>query len=531
MPATIRIDGAAAQLSGTPGPPASYLRDCLAFLHPARFYNQAFKEGRWDGYVRLNDGAKFPAGFARRVKGHLEEKGYPTRVVARDGGAVDDSRLDDGYLNGIKLWPHQMAAIRAMLRYSRGCLKEPTGSGKTAMMAATARYLWEEKGWRSLVVVPKKGLAVQTRRAFEQFYNDEVTVGIAGDGQREEGPIVIATAQTLIRFQDRFEKPKGKPRRKIPGDEWLQELIAETDVLFLDECHRTRSDSWQEIAKACPAARRYGLSGTPLTEEELDDIKLEGATGPLIHETTAQETIGAGLSAAPKIVMVMSEHASGPELEKVVQRKVDRRNGVVRKKMVSPDYRDAYTRGIVQNDAHNRSVVNAARWMIDRDRKVLILCRLKEHFIRLSELLEEARIEFAALWGATATDEREAAKLAFKDGEVDCILATTIFDEGEDLSGVGGIVLAEGVKAVTTNLQRIGRGMRRDTSDVWIVDFVPTCNETLSEHALLRCEDYEKAGYDVLIVEDWPRGHLSKIPKDLLPFETWDAEFAAAESA
>lgn len=515
--ATIRIEGPQAKLRDTIRPPAGYLRDCLRFQHPARFFNQAFKDKRWDGYVSMFNGAKFPSGFANRVRRHLEEQGVDVRVVAHRGAPVDPSRLSESYLHGITLWPHQLEAIHAILKNSRGILKEPTGSGKTAIMAAAARYFFEEKGWRSLVIVPKKGLARQTADAFRRFYDDDVEVGVVGDGLREEGPVTIATAQTMVHFADRKQNVRGARRPKeIPGDPWLIDLLASIDVVFFDECHRTSSTSWQKIAEACPASRRYGLSGTPLTDEELDDLRLEGATGELIHETDATDLIEVGLSARPKIAMVMSDNASGPALPRVPNAL-----GV----MVPCDYRTAYKMGVVSNDAHNKAVVRAARWMIERGRKVLVLCRLKEHFIRLAEIMQDEGLRFAALWGQSDTDERVEAKNDFARGDIDCILATTIFDEGEDISGVGGVVMAEGVQAITTNLQRIGRAMRKDTEDAWIVDFVPMCHRTLMEHALRRCVDYENAGYEVRVIEEWSARRFSgRLPDELLPFEVWDSE-------
>ena len=518
MAATIRIAGAEATLSGIKSPSAR-LKDCLSFLHPGRFYSKAFRDKRWDGRVALAKGHTFPAGFALRVKDFIEREGFRCSISSKGGSRFPVELVPEDYLHGITLRDYQLEAIAAMLSSPRGALKEPTGSGKTAMMAAAARAFWEEKGWPSLIVVPKKGLAVQTRAAFEHFYNGDITVGIAGDGQREDGPVTVATAQTLINFKDHTVKGRGRVR----GDAWLRDLIKQTRVLFLDECHRAKSPSWYEIAMACPAFRRYGLSGTPIVEEELDDLKLEGATGPIIHETEAERLIDSGVAARPKIAMVMSDAASGPELPKIPkERKLP--SGKLSKKLIKMDYKTAYRRGVVESEHHNRTVVASARWMIQRKRKVLILCRLKDHFMALHEALQDANVEHAALWGDTVTDEREEAKLAFKHGEISCILATTIFDEGEDIGGVGGIVLAEGVKALTSNLQRIGRGMRGDTDDVWVVDIVPTCHETLTDHALKRCEDYENAGYEVVVVEEWPgRKMLRKLPRDLLPFEHWDA--------
>lgn len=517
MSATIRIEGAFAQLTGITVP-ASHLADCLSFLHPGRHFNRAFKEGRWDGRVRFANGNRFPSGFATRVQRHLRMVGHDCEIEDPNAAPIDDTRLTNDYLHGIKLYDHQMAAIKAMLAAPRGVLKEPTGSGKTAMLAAAARMFWEERGWPSLVVVPRKGLAQQTRDAFARFYNDEIRVGIASEGRRIPGVVVIATAQTLAHFEDRTVKRRvGRQSRveRIEGDEWLQQLLDVTRVLFFDECHRTSSESWQRISQSCQAVRRYGASGTPLTEE-LSDVKLEGATGPMIHESKATALIDVGLAARPKIVMVAADGAS-EKLTKVVTK--DRFGRV---SMKQPAYRDAYRLAITESDAHNHAVVLAVKWLVERKRRVLVLCRLKDHFVNLATRLVTEGIEMAALWGDTDTESRVEAKEMFARKEIECILATTIFDEGEDVKGIDAIVLAEGVTANTSALQRIGRGMRRDSDDVWVIDFAPLGSDVLIEHAAKRADIYEQEGYEVRVLESWPTNQPSNPPADLLPFASWD---------
>lgn len=127
MVATIRIDGATAVLGGTSGPPAAHLGQCLQFLHPARFFNKAFQQKRWDGYVKFHDGARFGAGFTSRVRKHLEAQGLEVRVIAKGGGAIEVEEFDSSYLHGITMWDHQVGAVHAMLKHGRGVLREPTG--------------------------------------------------------------------------------------------------------------------------------------------------------------------------------------------------------------------------------------------------------------------------------------------------------------------------------------------------------------------------------------------------------------------
>jgi len=151
-----------------------------------------------------------------------------------------------------------------------------------------------------------------------------------------------------------------------------------------------------------------------------------------------------------------------------------------------------------------------------------VLCRRKAHWLKLKQMLEAAGVDVIALWGATCTDERERAKKLFEEGKLATILATTIFDEGEDVPGIDAIVLAEGVKVNTNAIQRIGRGMRKKkgANDVWVIDFIPTCHSTLGRHGLIRCETYESEGFEVVPIYEWPACD-EEMPECLLPFDDW----------
>jgi superfamily II DNA or RNA helicase len=267
------------------------------------------------------------------------------------------------------------------------------------------------------------------------------------------------------------------------------------------------------------AYRKFGLSGTPLKDEELSDMKLIGATGEIICIVEATELIELGIAAKPKICVIYSSKVSGPDLpsSKYI-RWVNGKPVQARKHL---PYQKAYRRGVINNKHHNRAVIRAVEWLIDHDRRVMILCRLKDHWKTLRQMLDDVGINHQAVWGDTGTYEREDAKKLLDEGKIKAVLATTIFDEGEDLPGVDALVLAEGVKVSVNALQRVGRGMRKKTglNEVWVVDICPTCHPTLSKHALQRVIAYEGEGYDVRVWEDWPDEDSED---DLLPFLTWD---------
>ena len=396
-------------------------------------------------------------------------------------------------------------------------------SGKTEVIAAVARLFWEERGWRTLIVVPRKGLAVQTAARLRKYYRDDLGVGVCGDGQRQLGTVTVCTAQTLVGYKTRIRKGADGRYASIPPDPLLKKLVQEYEVLLEDEVHHASSASWFDFAMASNARRRIGLSGTPLKQDEVADLRMIGATGPVKYTVSVGCVIEQGLVARPKICVVMSENASGPEMPSQTVTRVI--NGCERPVQVYPPYKEAYDAGVIHNRWHNTAVLRAVVWLVDRHKQTLVLCRRKDHWLELREALEDEGVQFAALWGATETSVREEAKKALDEGRIRVLLVNVIFDEGEDVPGIEALVLAEGVKVSTNAIQRIGRGLRkkkRGENVLWVVDFAPTCHPKLLEHAAERVTAYEGEGYEVRVLEEWPKpGQDVPRGKDLLPFVSW----------
>lgn len=520
--AVIRIKGAWAELHGFDA--EKVLPTTCAFKHPDRRFNAAFRRGDWDGLIRLYRGNRFPAGLVDRVVERLGELKVSSRLKYEDSPLPNLDRLTKTYLThpedeNFALYDHQLAGMQACLKVYRGVVKLATGSGKTEIMYGVARYLYEEFGYRSLVVEPKKGACRQTVERFEKYTQGEFEIGMLAEGQRRVGPITVATGQTLLGYKTRFKKvPGSRSKKRVLADPILRDVVRDFEVLLYDECHRGSSDSWFEIAMESNAVHRYGFSGTPLVYDDLLDGKLVAATGPILYEGDTDALIQQGFTAKPRIAMVWHENAHGPDLAKVEQWDEDTQDV----KFVPLPYQKAYEQGVVDNPHLNAAVVRAASWFVDHGRQTLVLCRRKAHFNQLHELLLEAGLSVAGVWGSTDNSDRDHAKRAFGDRKINVVLATTIWDEAEDIPSVEAVVLADGVKATTTTLQRIGRGMRPDSEDVWFVDFVPGCHPQLTKHAIKRAETYEGEGYETVLWEKWPAPMEEDFGYELLPFEKWD---------
>lgn len=529
--ASIVVRGAWATLSGGP---TETLDDCASAIDPQAKYNLAFREGRWDGRKQLYAKNEFPAGLVPAVTAYLEERNYVVTVI--DKAPMETLNLDrftPDFLGSITLRWYQHAACLAMLNSRNGVVRSPTGSGKTYMALALARFLWDELNWRTLIVVPKKGLTDQTAREAIKVYGRDLKVGLLGDGKRVMGDVIVATASTLLSAWPREQKLKrGKSTitKRMPADMDVRNVLRTFEVLILDETHHASADGWYKIAMFSGAKRRFGLSGTPLKDVELSDLRMTGATGRIVYEVPPSVLMDEGVVARPHICMVMSENASGPALP--VGHGIRMQRGTIVKFTKPLPYADAYQKGIVENDHHNSAVVRAMAWLVDHGKQTLVLCRKKEHFLDLKARIEATGVEFLAVWGDTDMRERNRAKKLLDSRGIKVVLASTIWDEGEDVPGIEAVVFAEGVKVSTNALQRVGRGMRKKRSGdnvAWIVDFVPTNHTRLMEHALLRCQAYEGEGYEVTLLDTWPApGDETFNEHALLPFvSTLQAEGSA----
>lgn len=393
-------------------------------------------------------------------------------------------------------------------------------SGKGEVIVAVSKFLWEELGWRTLVVTPKKGLAHQMYLRVKKYVGTDIAVGLLSDGQRIPGSIVIATAQTLMAAWPREQDSAGG-KKLLPADPLVRDIVSKFDVVIGDECHHVSSQSWSNVFMWSQAKCRLGFSGTPLKDGNIADLTLKAVTGPILYEVESKVLIGRGVIATPRIVFICADNASSPPFSTKPRLLRIRGQKIVVRNQGS--YADVYRKGVVESVEHNATVVRSALWLADRGRKVLVICRRKTHWLQLKAAFTASGVSFLSLWGATKISERERAKKCINDGTISILLASTVFDEGEDAPGIDALVLAEGVKVNTNVIQRIGRALRAKKIDntAWIVDIVPLAGKKLIEHAFERCKLYEREGYEVRLVEEWPAHTTKEDPAGMLPFETW----------
>lgn len=117
------------------------------------------------------------------------------------------------------------------------------------------------------------------------------------------------------------------------------------------------------------------------------------------------------------------------------------------------------------------------------------------------------QLRFAYINGQDTSKRRARIVEAFRLGEIDVLIASTILDEGFDAPATEHLILAGGGKAEHRQVQRIGRGMR--TSDgkerLTVFDFLDT-GKYLGKHAKARADAYRRER--AYTVRELSRGEL-----------------------
>ena len=412
----------------------------------------SYKAGMWDGYIHLSKGNSFPTGLLGRVTEILEQAGHDVMLHRQYSLPVSrPDKLHSVMFPGIVLRDYQLDAARGLLEAGRGVAAMATNSGKTEVMAAIAAVV----ECPVLILTTKKDILHQTVDRIGLRLGEGC--GIVGDGTFDvsRNRITLGMVQTLVsRLDDRVTQS------------WLGTI----GCVMYDEVHHQASKTSQKVMFAIPAALRFGFSGTP-SGNELSNLILEAATGPIVVSVSNTDLIESGVSARPTVQMYLEDGYDGP----------------------SAKFQAAYRDGIVNNPSRNARIKSIlARGDFD---SALVLVDWVEHGRKLAD--------DGALYvdGSNSAEERKEALESLRAGG-SVVVATPIFDEGVDVPAVDLIILAGGGKARRRLLQRIGRGMRQKPSGkLTVMDFVDRGNKYLARHSEARRRVYESEGFEVVGVK------------------------------
>jgi superfamily II DNA or RNA helicase len=345
---------------------------------------------------------------------------------------------------------YQLQAVKACLDNHRGLIKAATGSGKTLMAADVIRCIDHP----ALFVVERINLATQTKKKFCKEYGySNKEVGIVGGKHNDQGKLVtITTIQSAHKLNntDRFK------------------------VLILDESHHGKAKTYIALFKTLKECYyRFGFSGTVFGEDELDDTYRISQFGPVLADIGTSKLIDEKVLSKPTIRFI------DIECEDVSHHR---------------QYLDQYKEGICRNFNRNRVIIKFANGLSGR---TLILFRLIEHGDILKKYIPKALY----MDGDTPSDIRDKILKAFEKTPEGVLLASTIADEGIDFANIHNLIIAGGEKSIIKQIQRLGRGLRKnDMMAVNVIEFMDRGSNILERQSKKRLKQYVQEGHDCKIL-------------------------------
>lgn len=408
-------------------------------LGSAKFSWQ-FKQGMWSGKTNLlTKNLYFPSGCLTTVVNILKIKSVPYKIIDNRTYYNYNKRLTEW--QGFDLYDYQKRVVDLALTKKNGMVKVATGGGKSAIIANLLFNL----NLKCVVYVVSLDLLTQMKETLEESLN--IPIGIVGAGQCQIEDITVCSAWTAGKIYSK-SKEKEIKQEDVEEDKWspsyyqkdeIKDMIESSQVIILDEAQFAAASSIRSIlSNSKNAAYRYGFSGTPWRSDG-DDILLEAAFGDTICDINASQLINEGYLVQPKILF-----------KDIIQSK----------KRINKTWPEVKSKYIVENEFRNDLLISSTVELLDAGRKPLILFREHKHGEILRDMLP-SDIRYRYVTGLISKDERDDIRDEFKRGEIDLILASTVYDQGVDLPTLDALVLAGGGKSTAKALQRIGRVIRK----------------------------------------------------------------------
>lgn len=456
----------------------------LSFKIQGAEHTRAYKMGRWDGiYKILERDLTFPYGLLERVKGFykLHNKYFEIENRRPPKSPFEPINIYDRLVDMEKKpYNYQIDAVNVTKEKDCGIIRLPTGSGKTIVAALMAAQF----GKSTIIYVVGKDLLYQMHKFLTDAFQMEI--GIIGDGLCEIKDINVVSVWTVGQA---FGMKKSEIITDGTADEKLVDRSKYIDILNLmkfvkvhifDECHLAACDTIQKISRKINPEHLYGMSASPWRDDNAD-LLIESIFGSKIVDIPASYLIENGYLVQPIIKFIKLSRKRFPK---------------------DTQYQSVYKEYITDNSERNNHIINGSCRLVEQGYQTLVLYSRIAHGKYLFEELSK-RIPCILLSGKDSSKIREAAKIKLENKEINCIVASTIFDIGVDLPSLSGLVIAGAGKSSVRALQRIGRVIRKFPGKEYaaIIDFLDQA-KFLKSHSITRYRIYSsEKGFDVR----WPQ--------------------------
>jgi len=433
------------------------LYNTLAYRSEGYFFSPRYQSGMWDGFVRLYQPQhnRFRSGLLSRVITFLSSRSLTPRVIGQPGGTVFTPRESTYTLR-----EYQERAVVSILISRFGIVQSPPRSGKTLLAIAVAD---SERSFPLIFFCRSLDLAYQTKKRFQQFL-PSVSVGIVGDGLVELGDVTAVTIQSAYSaYGKSLKEPDLVPEKQVADRAAVRGLIESSRSIFYDEVHHSQSKTSRFILdKAVNATLKIGLSATPFSGKG-EDLLVEEAIGPVIHQVGYSELIQQGFLLRPTIYMYkLPKHAA------------------------DGSYQSVYKKAVTENVFLEQLIKRIVDSLVAKHKSVVIQTEFINHSRRLGKLLN-----CEVLTGGDSTERRASIIQQLQERKLPCIVST-LFEEGLDVPTLDYTINVAGGLSNISTLQRM-RSLTASAGKATcgVIDFFHQC-KYLKRHSKVRKEAYTK---------------------------------------
>lgn len=397
------------------------------------------------------DGLVLPRGAPNRVKRVIEEKGGHIEWIDRrsSGHAIE---IPGG--EPIEFRPYQSESIQLIKKSKQGLIVIACGGGKTTVGVG----LIEELKISTIVLVHTEDLLDQWVERIE--FQTGIRPGIIADGKVRPGPITVGTIQTICA---RLDDPE------------VRGVLESAGLLILDEAHHAPANTFRAVVEACPARYRVGLTATPDREDGLTRI-MDWSFGDRLIEKTSRELIDAGYLMQPTLEIVETEFefTSGTE----------------------DKFKLAHELNVAleADEARRHLIASVAAAHTKGGQNVLVLANRKEYARQLGRLIWAYGAETLVITGDTTKGARKVVVRKFRSGEVPCLVATSLANEGLDAPNLSRLIFAWPESSKGSTDQKAGRLIRIANKVPILIDIVDSRCGTLLKRYEARARVYRKLG-------------------------------------
>ena len=462
------------KVEGLPVEVRRKISNALKFELPYARHMPQYKLGRWDGTTTFFGlGGNGYINHLDVIVGVIEECGVDIDEIEdlRQPHKFDFQKITEMFwADQGKTWPkghpmagqpivlrdYQLDAINNFMENPQGLQELATGAGKT-IITATLSALCEPYG-RTLVIVPNKGLVVQTE---EDYRNVGLDVGVYfGDRKELNKTHTICTWQSL-----NILDKKSYDNDTMTLAEFLEGVVC----VIVDEVHMAKADVLKKLLSQnmANAPIRWGLTGT-VPKEDINFHSILATIGPVINRIAAHQLQEKGVLAQCHVNVV--QLIDLPEFRGYQEEL---------KYLVTDKTRISYISKLCDS--------------IKESGNTLILVDRLDAGRQLQEAIEGS----VFISGEVKLGDRKEHYDEVREATDKVIIATYgVAAVGLNIPRIFNLVLLEPGKSFVRVIQSIGRGIRKaeDKDFVQIWDITSTCKYA-KRHLTERKKFYKEARY------------------------------------